>query len=112
MRWVGIALAVALAACQLRDLDVRHDAPVCEDGCIGASSRVQREVAMNRKWQNRTFTDLKAALGPPRLIMAIPGGGNPPGFVAVYSADPETGCIDAFAFFHGGDPVIRVYHCR
>ena len=67
---------------------------------------------MNRNWQNRRFSELKAALGQPRLIMSIPGGGNPPGFVAVYGTDPVSGCLDAFAFVYDGDPVIRIYHCR
>lgn len=67
---------------------------------------------MNRRWQNRRLSELRSVLGTPRMIMNIPGGGNPPGFVAVYGEDKASGCIDAFAFVYGGDPVIRVYHCR
>lgn len=67
---------------------------------------------MNQQWQSRRLSDLKAALGTPRMLLNIPGGGNPPGFVAVYGRDAATGCIDAFALLPGTDPVIRVYHCR
>jgi hypothetical protein len=67
---------------------------------------------MNGRWQNRRFSEMQAALGRPLLLMRIPGGGNPPGFVAVYGQDPVSGCIDAFAFVYAADPVIRVYHCR
>jgi hypothetical protein len=108
-----LALAFANTGCQQLLLeDTVLDNPTCERGCDVASSRTGREVAMNRKWQNRRFSELRAALGPPQLIMGIPGGGNPPGFVAIYGADPVTGCIDAFAFIYSNDPVIRVYHCR
>ncbi len=88
------------------------DTPTCNAGCDDMSTRLGREVVLNQKWQNRRFSELKAALGQPRLIMNIPGGGNPPGFVAVYGADPVTGCIDAFAFIPSSDPIVRVYHCR
>ena len=67
---------------------------------------------MNRRWQNHRFSELTSVLGQQRLIMNIPAGGNPPGFAAVYGQDPASGCIDAFAFIHDNDPVIRVYHCR
>lgn len=67
---------------------------------------------MNRDWHNRRFSELKATLGQPLLLLEIPGGGNPPGFVAVYRSQPESGCIDAFAFVYGDDPVFRIYHCR
>lgn len=104
-------LALIAAGCQQAQLQ-SFDTPSCDVRCDDASSRSGREVAMNRNWQNRRFSELKTALGPPRLIMNIPGGGNPPGFIAVYGADPVTGCIDAFAFVYSGDPVMRLYHCR
>jgi hypothetical protein len=114
-RQVALVLALAFAATGCQQLlleDTVLDKPTCERGCEVASSRTGREFAMNRKWQHRRFSELRAALGPPQLIMGIPGGGNPPGFVAVYGADPVTGCVDAFAFTYATDPVIRVYHCR
>ena len=78
----------------------------------GSVARMQRELAMNLQWQNRSFSELKAALGQPVLVMHIPGGGNPPGFAAVYGVDPVSGCIDAFALLYGNDPIVRVYYCR
>ena len=67
---------------------------------------------MNRYWQNRRYSELVATLGQPRMLLNIPGGGNPPGFVAVYGTDPVTRCVDAFAMVYGSDPLVRVYYCR
>ena len=78
----------------------------------GLQSREGRETAMNQLWQNRRYSELVATLGQPPRLLSIPGGGNPPGFVAVYGRDPTTGCIDAFAMVYGSDPRVRVYHCR
>jgi hypothetical protein len=78
----------------------------------GMQSPDGRERAMNQYWQNRRYSELVATLGQPRRLLNIPGGGNPPGFVAVYGTDPATGCIDAFAMVYGSDPTVRVYHCR
>lgn len=77
-----------------------------------ARLRLGREAAMNGRWQNRYYSELLAELGTPARVMSIPGGGNPPGFVAVYARDGASGCIDAFALMYAADPVIRVYHCR
>jgi hypothetical protein len=81
------------------------------DGAGETASR-SRERAMNQRWQNRPLSQLVAARGEPRLLLNIPGGGNPPGFVAVYGPDPATGCLDAFALLYGADPEIRSYYCR
>jgi hypothetical protein len=105
-RALVFVLALAAAGCQFPW--------ALDDGDHSASKapRLQRESAMNTRWQNRPLAELIAALGEPPLIMSIPGGGNPPGFVVVYGVDPLSGCIDAFALFYGGDAIIRVYHCR
>jgi hypothetical protein len=99
-------LALAAAGCQFPW--------ALDDGDHSASKapRLQRESAMNTRWQNRPLSELIAALGEPPLIMSIPGGGNPPGFVVVYGLDRLSGCIDAFALVYGSDPTVRVYHCR
>lgn len=107
-----LVLTLVSAGCQQVQLErTLHDGPPTGAGG-GASSKLRREWAMNQQWQNRHFSELAAALGEPLLIMQIPGGGSPPGFAAVYGRDPATGCIDAFAFLNGGDPIIRIYHCR
>lgn len=79
-----------------------------------ASARLRhgREAAMNQRWQNQRYSELVAELGSPARVMSIPGGGNPPGFVAVFEKDRATGCIDAFALMYAADPIVRVYHCR
>jgi len=67
---------------------------------------------MNQYWQNRRYSELVATLGQPRMLLNIPGGGNPPGFVALYGRDAASGCIDAFAMVYGSNPLVRVYYCR
>lgn len=79
---------------------------------VAPATRFSRESDMNRQWRLRRLSELQRALGAPVRVMAIPGGGNPPGFAVVYGRDPETGCIDAFALQEGDDPLITAYHCR
>lgn len=74
--------------------------------------RTAREEAMNARWRNHTLAELVRVRGAPRDTMTIPGGGNPIGFITVYERDPESGCVDAFAFMDGPEPVIRNYYCR
>jgi hypothetical protein len=81
-------------------------------GAGGGGIREQREVEMNRRWQDQPLTQLVAELGKPMLTMNIPGGGTPPGFVVVYGEHGSSGCIDAFAVNSGGEPRIRLYYCR
>lgn len=107
-----LAAVVLLAAgCETAQREWR-EGPTDEEAAASGSAITRREAAMNRRWQNRPFSQLRAALGEPVLLMDIPGGGSPPGMVAVYQIDPDTGCRDAFALMFGQDPVIRVYHCR
>lgn len=84
--------------------------PGANSGSIQSSQN--REIAMNQRWQNLPMSQLIAALGMPWLLLNIPGGGNPQGFVAVYARDPATGCLDTFALVYGADPAIRSYYCR
>jgi hypothetical protein len=76
------------------------------------TSRAAREREINDAWQNQTVRDLIARWGPPRLLLDIPGGGNPPGFVLVYRRDEGTGCIDTFAVMYGAVTRVRSYQCR
>lgn len=78
----------------------------------GPAVRTAREDAMNARWKNHTLAELVRVRGAPRDTMTIPGGGNPIGFITVYEKDPESGCVDAFAFLYGPEPVIRNYYCR
>jgi len=99
-------LALVTAACQQLPWSVG------DASASGGNDRVQREMAMNIRWQNRPLSELVATFGQPLLIMTIPGGGNPPGFAVVYGVDPRSGCIDAFALVYGSDPTVRIYYCR
>jgi len=94
-------IALAVAGCALDDGAPR----------AGTAPR-EREEAMNARWKNRSYSELVGALGQPLQLLNIPGGGNPPGFAAIYGRDPASGCIDAFALVYGSDPMIRVYYCR
>jgi hypothetical protein len=76
------------------------------------AERAAREVQMNREWQNQTLADLLRDMGRPRLLLDIPGGGNPPGFVLVYARDAGTGCLDTFAVMYGVETRVRLYQCR
>ena len=67
---------------------------------------------MNRAWQDTTLEQLLQAKGPPRLLLDIPGGGNPPGFVMVYPRDTASGCLDTFALSFGTPARVRSYQCR
>lgn len=76
------------------------------------ASRAVRERDINGTWQNHTLRELIDEWGPPRLLLDIPGGGNPPGFVLVYPRDAATGCIDTFAVAYGPVTRVRIYQCR
>lgn len=99
-----------MAACAIAAAGCHSPAPVPAEAVAG--SPAAREAQMNRLWQRRRFSELRAVLGTPLTFLDIPGGGNPPGFVAVYPRDPATGCLDAFALVYAPDPVIRLYQCR
>lgn len=107
------ALAITLAAAGCAGLEgaARPGQP---DVARSAAARYQRELDMNRQWQNRPLRDLVANAGKPQLTMNIPGGGNPPGFVVVYGLDDRSGCIDAFAINAAvtREPTVRIYYCR
>jgi hypothetical protein len=105
------ALAIALAGVGCADLaGIEHQQNPSTVG--NSANRYQRELEMNRQWQNRPLSELVSTLGEPRITMNIPGGGNPPGFAVVYGQDARTGCIDAFAVNAGREPKIRIYYCR
>jgi hypothetical protein len=107
----ALALALAAAGCAELEGATRTDGT---DARQGTAARFQRELDMNRRWQNRPLSDLVATSGKPQLTMNIPGGGNPPGFVVVYGLDDRSGCIDAFAINAAvtREPTVRIYYCR
>ena len=106
---VGAATLGLLSACALPR---PPDAGPGQFAPAWLMARNVREAVMNGEWQNHTLSDLVAAKGQPKMVLQIPGGGNPPGFIVVYGVDPDTGCIDAFAVTHETAPRVRIYHCR
>lgn len=102
---LGATWMVAAGGCSV--------APPAPDVELSArSGRAAREADMNAQWQHRNFRQLVEAKGPPRRLLDIPGGGNPPGLVAVYDRDPATGCLDTFALAWGTEILVRMYQCR
>ena len=100
-----LLIALAVAGCQLFW--------ALDDGASRAGNAPrEREQAMNARWKNHSYSELVGALGQPLQLLNIPGGGEPPGFAAVYGRDPASGCVDSFALVYGSDPMIRVYYCR
>jgi hypothetical protein len=103
LRALGFASALVVAGCQW----------ALDDGAArGGNAPREREQAMNARWKDHSYSELIGALGQPQQLLHIPGGGNPPGFAAIYGRDPVSGCVDAFALVYGSDPLIRVYYCR
>jgi hypothetical protein len=101
----GAALAWLAAGCSIDPRWQGAPAPL-------PTSRMARERQINDEWQNHTLLELIDRWGPPRQMLEIPGGGNPPGFVLVYGRDEGSGCIDAFAVMYGPVTRVRIYQCR
>ena len=74
--------------------------------------RAERERDINAAWLNQPVRALMERWGPPRQLLDIPGGGNPPGFVLVYPRDTASGCVDTFAAAYGPVTRVRSYQCR
>ena len=109
----GLAVVLGLSACagnEVRRIPRQSSHP--QFSPASAAARYDREAEMNRQWQNRPVADLLVALGRPKMVMNIPGGGMPPSYAVVYGQDPASGCIDAFAVSSTSEPVVRIYHCR
>jgi hypothetical protein len=108
----GLALALAAAGCAC--VDDAADRQTRAAPGFDLAARGERELEMNRQWQNRPLADLVATAGQPQQTVNIPGGGTPPGFVVIYGVDQRSGCIDAFAINAGStrEPTVRIYYCR
>jgi hypothetical protein len=103
-----VAAAWLTTGCSL----LREPTPAREDRDPSRLLREAREAEMNRQWENRTYAELLLGKGTPRILLDIPGGGSPPGFVVVYPRDPVSGCLDVFAMMYGRQILVRAYQCR
>lgn len=101
----AMALALLAAGCSIDPRASSAPEPL-------RAGRNAREQQMNAAWQAHTMRELVDTWGPPRVLLDIPGGGNPPGFVLVYRRDPGTGCLDTFAVAYGEVLRVRGYACR
>jgi hypothetical protein len=76
-------------------------------------AQMQREKDMKQAWVNRSYADLVAAYGQPRLTMAIPAPRPWPVSIIVYEGqDPDGDCIDAFTVVLLETSLVYDYFCR
>jgi hypothetical protein len=103
---------LVLAACAglPREEPGRADAgPASQSG----PHRDAREQALQRQWIGRTRAELVREMGPPSLVMGMPGRRWPEAFILVYRRqDPLGGCIDAFVVHRTESEPIANYFCR
>jgi hypothetical protein len=105
-RAAAAALALSVGGCAVR-------APQRPDpGRVAPSGRAARESEQNLRWSNHGYTELLGTLGLPQLLLEIPAGGNPPGFIAVYPRDAASGCLDTYVMVYGPSILVRGYQCR
>lgn len=86
---------------------------------ITAYTRTQRERLLRLEWVNQPYHSLIAAVGPPTILMRIPGDRTDE-MVAVFGVrDKVSGCIDAFVVFNGymrteinNNSMVTKYFCR
>jgi hypothetical protein len=108
----GLAVVLGLSACAGDEVRRIPRESHSTFSAASAATRQNRELEMNRQWQNKPLSELLGTYGRPKMVLNIPGGGMPPSYAVVYGTDAASGCIDAFAVSSQGDPVVRIYHCR
>ena len=80
-----------------------------------ARMQVQRERGFQNTWRGRSFRDLIAYFGTPKVMMDVPGNRPLKTTVAVYGiTDRSTQCIDAFTLVQIRKDELQVadYFCR
>jgi hypothetical protein len=103
---------LVLAACA----GLPREVPGRDDASLAAwngQHRDARELALQRHWIGRTRGELVREMGPPSLVMGMPGRRWPEAFILVYRRqDPMGGCIDAFVVHRTEAEPIANYFCR
>lgn len=93
---IGALAAVAGGCVNLADLK-GEGAPMFTRDWITA-----REANLQAIWIGRSYQELLATWGRPRMVMDIPGDHRPDEMVVVYGArDDVLGCVDAFTVYNG-----------
>lgn len=80
-----------------------------------ARMQVQRERGFQNTWRGRSFRDLIAYFGTPKVMMDVPGNRPLRTTVAVYGiVDRTSQCIDAFTLVQVRKDELQVadYFCR
>ena len=106
-------IATGLAGCaNLREEDFVAPAPPPSAAPL-AGGRDGREQALQQQWIGRTRAELISVLGPPSLVMNVPGNRLPESVILVYrNQDSASGCIDAFVVLRDSREHIWNYFCR
>ena len=65
-------------------------------------SLAAREANLQSAWIGRSYQELLATWGTPRMLVNIPGGHRPDEMVVIYGVrDAALGCVDAFTVYNG-----------
>ena len=76
-----------------------------------AQLRKQRERTLQSMWNGKSYASLVEALGPPSVVMEIPGRGTQT--ASIYGLDESTQCIDTFSVASfGKEMMVDDYFCR
>jgi hypothetical protein len=106
------ALILACSAALLLAACARGPAAAWSPAAAHTHSRDERERLLQQAWIGRSRTELVASLGPPSLVMAVPGERWPETIVLVYrNRDAAGGCIDAFVVLKESAEIAN-YFCR
>lgn len=78
--------------------------------------QAQREAALGARWKGQSHEALVKSLGPPGLVMTVPGERPLPTLVLMYGVqDPAAACVDAFTVVRNKDSgqwSVADYFCR
>jgi len=78
--------------------------------------RTQREAALGLLWRGQSYDTLLKSLGPPKLVLNIPGERPQPTLALVYGfIDQAIQCFDTFTLVNRSDTgqwLVADYFCR
>jgi hypothetical protein len=76
-----------------------------------AQLRKQRERTLQSMWNGKSYASLIEAMGPPSVVMEIPGQGTQ--IASIYGLDESTQCIDTFSVAKlDKEMMVDDYFCR
>jgi hypothetical protein len=106
--------AVAVGGCGALESSFHSSGSTQRLGRSGPQA--QREATLGARWRGQPYDSLLQALGPPRLVMRIPGERPLPSLAVLYGREDETAaCEDAFTLVQNEDTgawSVADYFCR